>query len=280
MKLKEDDFKKQKMIDLRGHLFQVVLGVCIIALSYLVLSSLIVALEQVEKGAVVVNYGHEQWKSMNEILFCRQEGKSLVEQTVGVEQMIKQLGQAGYVATDGELKINVENVDQIEKFYQQVQRGQDGNLSIFRVYDADGLIRLDFKLHNNNLLLVTNHLKWNEQGQVVIGVRQIAEKNRVACEKYIDPIGYQGNDLFLTNWQETDSKWPHFNDLYQYLYPLFGKTSFDENIYPYDVQTDTYHIPEAEFAKVISCYFQITDEKLKRMRKSEKYGKTQTILLP
>lgn len=91
----------------------------------------------------------------------------------------------------------------------------------------------------------------------------LEERCRELNREYILPVGYQMNELFLTDWSEEDYAGIDFYDLFDVLYEeVNGRSN------PYVMDTNPNigticHIPEAEFEGVIMRYFRIDRESLR-----------------
>lgn len=93
-------------------------------------------------------------------------------------------------------------------------------------------------------------------------VQPLEEKCREWNRKYILPVGYERNNLFLVNWKETEFGGLDFYDLFDALYPLrFGQAV------PYvmgeNLESDVaYRIPKQEFENVVMPYFMVDSQTL------------------
>lgn len=81
-------------------------------------------------------------------------------------------------------------------------------------------------------------------------------------EKYLLPIGYELNNMFLVDWNEDDFGELNFYDMFDLLYPKLHNEKF-----PYVADDNlgigaVYHIPKTEFENVIMEYFNIDSETL------------------
>lgn len=97
---------------------------------------------------------------------------------------------------------------------------------------------------------------------VAFRVQPLDEACRERNRQYLFPIGYERNNMFLTNWDETDFGELDFYDLYDMLYP-----KVDARIIPYTLDQSfdagtIYWIPEEDFERVIMRYFKIDRESL------------------
>lgn len=127
------------------------------------------------------------------------------------------------------------------------QYTQDGYLLFEGSYFSDE----DFVLTLND---VTEH--------TALRVLPLDEKCREWNRKYILPVGYRQNNLFLCNWSEEDYGELDFYDLFDKFYKeLYGQPvpyAADENL-------DTgavYQIPEKTFEAVIRSYFNVEHQAL------------------
>lgn len=95
-------------------------------------------------------------------------------------------------------------------------------------------------------------------------VLPLDETCRELNRKYILPVGYEQNNIFLTDWNEEDFGDLDFYDIFDNFYPfLYGKAV------PYVADDNlgvgaTYQIPEDVFENVITAHFKIDRETLRR----------------
>lgn len=93
-------------------------------------------------------------------------------------------------------------------------------------------------------------------------VQPLDEKCRDLNRRYILPIGYGRNNMFIADWCEDDYGELNFYDLFDVFYPLiYGKRvpyTADKNLGVGAV----YRIPKEEFEAVIMTYFDIDSETL------------------
>lgn len=93
-------------------------------------------------------------------------------------------------------------------------------------------------------------------------VQPLEERCRELNRQYLLPIGYEQNNLFLTDWNEKDYGSLDFYDAFDRFYPLVNG---QEN--PYVMAEDlglgaVYRIPKKEFEQVIRTYLQIDRQTL------------------
>lgn len=98
---------------------------------------------------------------------------------------------------------------------------------------------------------------------VAIRIQPLAEECRVLNRKYLLPIGYACNNMFLVDWSEQNFGALNFYDLYDIFYRrLYGQDvpyQMDENLNVGAV----YKIPEDAFAEVIQTYLHINRDMLR-----------------
>ena len=76
--------------------------------------------------------------------------------------------------------------------------------------------------------------------------------------KYILPVGYEDNNLFLTDWSENDYGELSFEDLYEKLYGI-------EQGRQANVHDDEIHATQQEFAEVMQPWLQVDEAVLQIM---------------
>lgn len=90
-----------------------------------------------------------------------------------------------------------------------------------------------------------------------IRVQPLDETCRELNQKYLLPIGYERNNMFLTDWKEEDFGDLNFYDMYDVFYPKVNVRdvpyTIDENLGVGAV----YRIPKEDFERVIMTYFNI-----------------------
>lgn len=93
-------------------------------------------------------------------------------------------------------------------------------------------------------------------------VQPLDETYRELSRKYLCPIGFERNNMFLVDWCEEDFGELNFYDMYDILYSNGNSRSVpyaaDDNL----ADGTVYQIPKEEFESVIMKYFQIDSETL------------------
>lgn len=88
-------------------------------------------------------------------------------------------------------------------------------------------------------------------------VLPLPQECREYCSRYIEPVSYMGNNLFLTDWDEASIDKVVFNDVFEFLYTMETGKKYEEQEYPDGV-------PKELYESVITSYFPITSSKLEQ----------------
>ncbi|QUO23183.1 hypothetical protein KFE18_06385 [Clostridiaceae bacterium Marseille-Q4143] len=93
-------------------------------------------------------------------------------------------------------------------------------------------------------------------------VQPLDETYRELSRKYLRPIGFEQNNMFIVDWSEEDFGALNFYDMYGILYPKVNGQYVpyiaDDNL----AASAVYRIPKEEFESVIMKYFNIDSETL------------------
>lgn len=198
---------------------------------------------------------------------------------------------------------NTRNYQNIEKFLKNAKEGTENGAVDLYFISSDGIFnRYHFENKGDIITLTTVDVTWDKEEPVVsylsrcqlkqwnytkkgwlvfeqyvpettdamngyemIRIKPMEEELSKFCSTYLDPIGYQGNNLFLTDWDSQDFKELDFNDLYEYVY-------FLDNGYQVDPAKMEAGISKDSFEGLMTKYFDISKEKLRKQ--SSFNGKT------
>lgn len=194
--------------------------------------------------------------------------------------------------------INKKNNDE-KATVQVVNVLYNGEIAIYNIITDMGEVtvqQFNLKYENNKLNEYVNFayevssFKYTEEGYLLIGgswystqsyvlslsdqkehialrVLPLEDRNRELCEKYIEPVSYSLNNMFITNWNETDYGSLDFYDIFENNYEnVYGKKC------PYVMDEDLsvrkeYEISAEEFENVIKQYIDIDEQKLRDLLK-------------
>lgn len=166
-----------------------------------------------------------------------------------------------------DLKTEDGNVVIVRGYYQYDQNGCLQNRStvsypadIWR-YTEEGYLLFEGSYFSDENYVLTLS---DTPEHTALRVLPLDEKCRELNRKYILPIGYEQNNIFLTDWNEEDFGDLDFYDIFDIFYPILYEQSIpyvaDENLGVGAV----YQIPEEIFENVIMAYFNVNKKALLR----------------
>ena len=126
-------------------------------------------------------------------------------------------------------------------------------------YTEDGYLMFSGVWFSEELYVLT--LSGAEE-HTALRVQPLDEIYRELSRKYLLPIGFEQNNMFIVDWSEDDFGDLNFYDMYDLLYPKVNGTYTpyvaDDNLGVGAV----YRIPKDDFESVIMAYFNIDSETL------------------
>ncbi len=159
------------------------------------------------------------------------------------------------------------NVNIVRGYYQYDKTGCLQNRSTVNYpadtwqYTEEGYLLFDGSYLSDEDIILTLS---DTPEHTALRVLPLDEKCRELNRKYILPVGYGKNNIFLTNWSEEDFGDLDFYDIFDIFYPMIYKQSVpyaaDKNIGVGAV----YQISEDVFENVITAHFNIDREMLRR----------------
>lgn len=223
---------------------------------------------------------------------CKTEEEKLNQTRTIIESM----GSKGYIAVDVENQINMANAKNAEMFLSEVAENRDAGCTILQVMYDKSFVRFDFKSGGNNVMITRRFyvrenncfVEKNEENYkaytwkytdgylfferyrmggydgdsayTALRVEPLDEKLRVLNRKYIKTIGYDSNNLFTTNWDESDMNKINYYDIYEALYKMkYGMSS------PYSDEGVTYMIEGKLYEKVFQEYLPVSTDVLQHV---------------
>lgn len=223
---------------------------------------------------------------------CKTEEEKLNQTRTVIESM----GSKGYIAVDVENQINMANAENAEMFLSEVAENRDAGCTILQVMYDKSFVRFDFKSGGNNVMITRRFYVWenncfvekNEENYkaytwkytdgylfferyrmggydgdsayTALRVEPLDEKLRVLNRKYIKTIGYDSNNLFTTNWDESDMNKINYYDIYEALYKMkYGMSG------PYSDEGVTYMIEGKLYEKVFQEYLPVSTDVLQHV---------------
>lgn len=222
-----------------------------------------------------------------------------------IRSIVNRFGENGYPAVDSKNQIDMVEAEQVERFCEMVDAGEETELTILQVgYDGefvaydlkakDGKVdvaRSYYKYENGNMerkasaSYPAEYWHYTEEGYLMFSgvwyseelyvltlsgqeehtalrVQPLNGTCREFSRKYLLPIGFEQNNMFLVDWSEEEFGELDFYDLYDLLYPKVKGAHCpyvpDENLGVGAV----YRIPKEEFERVLMTYFNIDSKTL------------------
>lgn len=204
----------------------------------------------------------------------------------------------GYAAVDTENQIDMANGEQAERFCQKAKEKQQANLILFSVMDEGGFVRYDMETSGGEIAVEVCSLEWIENspqagyfqkfqaytwkytqngyffieqyrppgydgaiGQTGFRIKPLDGACRELNRKYVMPVGYELNNLFIVDWNQGDYGNLEFYDLYERMHTLkYG------SYVPYSGEGAgvEYEVPKEEFEEVIKTYMQVDSQDIER----------------
>ena len=168
----------------------------------------------------------------------------------------------GFVKYDLETKDG--NVDVVRSYYKyengNMKREVTGSYQAEHWnYTEDGYLMFSGVWFSEELYVLT--LSGAEE-HTALRVQPLDETYRELSRKYLLPIGFEQNNMFIVDWSEDDFGELNFYDMFDLLYPKVYGTNIpyvaDDNLGVGAV----YQIPKDDFERVILPYFDIDSETL------------------
>ena len=168
----------------------------------------------------------------------------------------------GYVKYDLHTKDG--NVDVVRSYYKyengDIQREVTGSYQAeYWNYTEEGYLMFYGVWFSEELYVLT--LSGAEE-HTALRVQPLDETCRELSRKYLNPISFERNNMFIVDWSEEDFWDLNFYDMYDILYP-----KVNGQYVPYVADDNlsvgaVYQIPKEEFESVIMKYFNIDSETL------------------
>lgn len=166
-----------------------------------------------------------------------------------------------------DLKTEDGNVNIVRGYYQYDQDGCFQNRSTVSYpadiwqYTEEGYILFEGSYFSDENYVLTLS---DTPEHTALRVLPLDEKCRELNRKYILPVGYEQNNIFLTDWNEEDIGELDFYDIFDNFYPILHGQSVpyvaDESL----AVGAVYQIPEEIFENVIMTHFNVNKEALRR----------------
>ena len=186
------------------------------------------------------------------------------------------------VDTQEEAEITIIEVSYLGGFVKYDLETKDGNVDVVRSYykyengnmkrEVTGSYQAEYWNYTEDGYLMFSGVWFSEELYVLtlsgaeehtaLRVQPLDETYRELSRKYLLPIGFEQNNMFIVDWSEDDFGELNFYDMFDLLYPKVYGTNI-----PYVADDNfgvgaVYQIPKDEFERVILPYFDIDSETL------------------
>ena len=186
------------------------------------------------------------------------------------------------VDTQEEAEITIIEVSYLGGFVKYDLETKDGNVDVVRSYykyengnmkrEVTGSYQAEYWNYTEDGYLMFSGVWFSEELYVLtlsgveeytaLRVQPLDETYRELSRKYLLPIGFELNNMFIVDWSEDDFGELNFYDMFDLLYPKVYGTNIpyvaDDNLGVGAV----YQIPKDDFERVILPYFDIDSETL------------------
>ena len=186
------------------------------------------------------------------------------------------------VDTQEEAEITIIEVSYLGGFIKYDLETKDGNVDVVRSYykyengnmkrEVTGSYQAEYWNYTEDGYLMFSGVWFSEELYVLtlsgaeehtaLRVQPLDETYRELSRKYLLPIGFEQNNMFIVDWSEDDFGELNFYDMFDLLYPKVYGTNI-----PYVADDNlgvgaAYQIPKDDFERVILPYFDIDSETL------------------
>ena len=186
------------------------------------------------------------------------------------------------VDAQGEAEITILEISYLGGFVKYDLHTKDGNVDVVRSYykyengnmkrEVIGNYQAEYWNYTEEGYLMFSGVWFSEELYVLtlsgaeehtaLRVQPLDETYRELSRKYLNPISFERNNMFIVDWSEEDFGDLNFYDMYDILYPKvngqYAPYVADDNL----SVSAVYQIPKEEFESVIMKYFNIDSETL------------------
>ena len=181
-----------------------------------------------------------------------------------------------------EAEITILEVGYLGEFVKYDLHTKDGNVDVVRSYygyengdiqkEVTGRYQAEYWNYTEEGYLMFSGVWFSEELYILtmsgaeehtaLRVQPLDETYRELSRKYLLPISFEQNNMFIVDWSEEDFGDLNFYDMYDILYPKvngqYAPYVADDNL----SVSAVYQIPKEEFESVIMKYFNIDSETL------------------
>lgn len=222
----------------------------------------------------------------------------------GVKEIYTQLSALPVCVNDEQGYQNLQNKQIVETYLDDLKKQTDSRFICYTILKSGGLVRKDFISEKGKHYLIVSNLDFeNDQltskisyGKIITDITYdeygyfsyhillpkkiveyaglatdgfridpLKEEFRAYNQKYVLPISYECNNLFLVDWDQNSMEQLEFNDLLKYLYVLDTDEPFIGSVYPANKTQYVREIDAAFFEQLFVKYFTIDQKQLRQL---------------
>lgn len=205
------------------------------------------------------------------------------ENQINMTEAEQVVGFCEMVDAQEEAEITIIKVDYLGGFVKYDLQTKDGNVDVVRSYyeyengnmqkSSAGSYQAEYWNYTEEGYLIFSGVWFSEELYVLtasaaeentaLRVQPLDETYRELSRKYLLPIGFERNNMFLVDWSEEDFGELDFYDMYDILYQ-----NMNGEYVPYTADDNAgvgavYQIPKKEFESVIMAYFDVDSKTLR-----------------
>lgn len=160
---------------------------------------------------------------------------------------------------DGYVNVNRE-YDQYDENGQLQEKNEGSYPADFWQYTEEGYLFFggSYFSDENYVLTLSDASEYT-----ALRILPLSETCRELNRKYIMPVGYERNNMFLTNWSEEDFGSLDFYDIFDRFYPILHGQSHPYTANGAAETESVYEIPENIFENAVTAHFKIDRETLR-----------------
>lgn len=261
-----------------------------------------VAIQQIEEDDI-----REEIQNICRDSYKRAKQNRTLGSLESIQEIMGQLGQKGYAVFEQNNQLDMENYKDVDIFCQKVADKQSAELLLIMVLYNGDFVQFNLSTKAGKVDVSARSLSWVEDAltyvytdnyqasewilsengylffekyymagfsgpysHVAVRVKPLDKIYRELNRKYILPIGYHLNNLFIVDWSEQDYQNLNFYDLFETLYSL----EFHKKPYSFEYNEGTSQVPKEEFERVFMAYFNIDGRELKKKTRYVDSSKT------
>lgn len=214
------------------------------------------------------------------------------------ERILNRLGELGYSAVDAEHQLNMTHPKPVEDFCQKVSQGQPGEVGLIILMSSGSFNYYEFSSDGDSVEILKCVVNWEENqpkagfreeftavswvysdkgylfferslpegyeksmGYTAIRVKPLEDECLEACRRYVAPVNYYLNNMFIVDWDETNFNTLNFYDLFE---PLYSMAYGCESPYGVGSEDERYEIPGDTFEGLFLKYFNVDTDTLRK----------------